>query len=148
MLDSTELARRLCAVMDYREPRLRSVDVAAYCGVSKQTVYEWRTTGRIAKSHFHKLAEVTETPFEFWFEPERGMSKTTRAIWDRLGKLLVRVAVVAILTVVQPLLTFHAEASDYTTKTVFNITQYTLCAWRLLCRLLFSQTFTTQFADI
>src|SRR5574341_1200691 len=94
MLDAPEFAKRLCAAMDYREPPLRTVDLAARMGVGKQVVYEWRTTGRIAKGRLVALAEATGMPLEFYLEPERGASPQTRAIWRKLSRLFARVALI------------------------------------------------------
>lgn len=94
MLDAPELAKRLCAAMDYRDPPLKSVDLAARMGVSKQVVYEWRTTGRIGKGRLVALAEATGMPLEYYLEPERGASPLTRAIWRKLGKLFAKVALI------------------------------------------------------
>ena len=52
MLDATEIAERLRAAMDQRDPPIGSSDLARKLGVTKQAVYEWRTSGRIAKRHF------------------------------------------------------------------------------------------------
>ena len=94
MLDAPELAKRLRAAMDMRDPPLPQVELAARMGVSKQVVYEWRTTGRIGKGRLVALAEATGMPLEFYLEPERGSVPTTRAIWRKLGKAFAKAALV------------------------------------------------------
>lgn len=94
MLDAPELAKRLRAAMDMRDPPLPQVALAARMGVSKQVVYEWRTTGRIGKGRLVALAEATGMPLEFYLEPERGSMATTRAIWRKLGKAFAKAALV------------------------------------------------------
>ena len=80
--------------MDMREPPLPQVSLAERMGVSKQVVYEWRTTGRIGKGRLVALSEATGMPLEYYLEPERGSSPTTRAIWRKLGKAFARAALV------------------------------------------------------
>lgn len=116
MLDAPELSKRLCAAMDMRDPPLRIVDLRRLMGVSKQTVYEWRTTGRIAKGRLVQLAEATGMPLEFYLEPERGSSPVTKAIWRKLGTVFARVALL--------LLAFTALSSyQNQAEAAFNITQ-------------------------
>lgn len=106
MLDAPELAKRLRAAMDMRDPPMQSVTLAARMGVSKQVVYEWRTTGRIGKGRLVALAEATGMPLEFYLEPERGSVPTTRAIWRKLGKAFAKAALVLLA------LFFYAPQSD------------------------------------
>ena len=127
MLDAPELARRLRAAMDMREPPLLSVELAALMRVSKQVVYEWRTTGRIGKGRLVDLAKSTAVPLEFYLEPERGMSASTKAIWRKLGKAFAKAAMLLLLAL-PPLLPSKAEAA-------FNISVNTIhIAWRWLRR--------------
>jgi len=98
MLDAKELAERLRAAMDLREPPIASSDLARKCGVSKQAVYEWRTTGRMGKTHLITVAEQTGMPLEFFLEPQRGSTAGTRAIWRKIGKAFAKVALLASLT--------------------------------------------------
>jgi hypothetical protein len=98
MLDAKELAERLRAAMDLREPPLLSSELARTCGVSKQAVYEWRTTGRMGKAHLTTVAQETGMPLEFFLEPDRGSSPTTKVIWRKLGKAFAKVAMLATLT--------------------------------------------------
>ena len=97
MLDAQELGKRLTAAMDYRDPPLKSVELAQLCGVTKQAVHEWRTTGRIGKAHLITIAQATGTPLEYWLEPARGASKSTRFIWMKFGKAFARAAMLAFL---------------------------------------------------
>lgn len=98
MLDATELAKRLTAAMDYRDPPLKSVELAKMCDVTKQAVHEWRTTGRIGKQHLMTVAQATGTPIEFWLETERGSMKSTRIIWMKFGKAFAKAAAIALLS--------------------------------------------------
>ena len=82
-----ELAERLRIAMDSMVPPLLSVQLAEKCGVTKQAVNDWRRTGRIAKRHLPTIARETSLPLEFFLEVERGQSKKTRGIWERLGAL-------------------------------------------------------------
>ncbi len=109
MLDAQELAKRLRAAMDLREPPMPSVDLAAKMGVSKQVVYEWRTTGRIGKGRLLDLAAATGMPLEFYLEPARGMSAVTKIIWRKLGTAFAKVAMIMLLAV-PPLLPSPAQA--------------------------------------
>lgn len=110
MLDAPELAKRLRAAMDLRDPPLPSVELAAKMGVSKQVVYEWRTTGRIGKGRLVDLAAATGMPLEFYLEPERGMSATTKAIWRKLGKAFAKAAMILLLAI-PPMLPSPAQAA-------------------------------------
>lgn len=121
MLDAPEFAKRLCAAMDYREPPLRTVDLAATMGVSKQVVYEWRTTGRISKGRLVQLAEATGMPLEFYLEPERGGSPTTRAIWRKLSRLFVRVASIFLALCLAMLIPSPAEAGSRLAGSVYYV---------------------------
>lgn len=114
MLDAPELAKRLCTAMDYRDPQLKSVELAYRMGVSKQVVYEWRTTGRIGKGRLLQLAEATGMPLEYYLEPERGASPTTRAIWRKLSRVFARVALISL--VITPL-----SSVQNTAEAAFNI---------------------------
>ena len=127
MLDSTELAKRLRTAMDLRVPPLPSVELAAKMGVSKQVVYEWRTTGRISKGRLLDLARATEMPLEYYLEPDRGTTPATKAIWLKLGKAFARAAL-ALILVTPPIADNNAEAA-------FNIIAYTLHIAALLRRL-------------
>jgi hypothetical protein len=85
MIDGPEIAERLCAAMDWREPRIPSVLVAKRCGVTPQAVNKWRKEGWIDfKKHLEMLAKVTQVPPMFYLEAERGATKDTRAVWRRL----------------------------------------------------------------
>jgi hypothetical protein len=128
MLDAPELAKRLRAAMDMREPPLPSVELARLMGVSKQVVYEWRTTGRIGKGRLLDLAASTEMPLEFYLEPERGMSAGTKAIWRRLGKAFAKAAMIMLLAI-PPLLPSKAEAAFN-----INIAHFMHCVTRWLRR--------------
>ena len=110
MLDSSELAKRLRTAMDLRMPPLPSVELAAKMGVSKQVVYEWRTTGRISKGRLLDLAKATEMPLEYYLEADRGTTPATKAIWAKLGKAFARAAL-ALLLITPPLSGNKAEAA-------------------------------------
>ena len=99
MLDAKELAKRIRAAMDYREPPLPSTDLADKCGVTKQAVYEWRATGRIGKGHLPVVADATGMPLIYFLEPERGSLPETRTIWRRLGKMFAKAATVLLLAI-------------------------------------------------
>lgn len=101
MLDAPELAKRLRAAMDQREPKLQSIYLAEQCGVTKQAVHGWRKHGRIAKRHLQAIARITEKPLEFFLEPERGESKETRTAWKIIGQNFAKAALllIALLTI-------------------------------------------------
>lgn len=137
MLDAKELGERLRAAMDLREPPLGSSELARRCGVTKQAVYEWRTTGRMGKAYLIAVAQETGMPLEFFLEPARGTSPATKAIWRKLGKAFAKVAMLAALTLAF-LLPQPAEASGFNSKNLFSaVSYYTLARirrwwWRLL----------------
>lgn len=56
--------------MDSHQPRVSSAVVARECRVSAQAVNGWRKTGRIAKRHLTKIAELTGRPLEFFLNAE------------------------------------------------------------------------------
>lgn len=56
--------------MDDHVPRVSSALVAKECKVTAQAVNGWRKTGRIAKRHLAKIAELTERPLEFFLNAE------------------------------------------------------------------------------
>ncbi len=66
MLDANELKRRLIEAMDRADPRVTSAALASACKVSPQAVNGWRTTGRVAKKHLTKIAELTGRPLEYF----------------------------------------------------------------------------------
>lgn len=66
MLDAQDLRRRLIDAMDKATPRVTSAALAEACGVTPQAVNGWRKTGRIAKRHLPKVAELTEKPLEYF----------------------------------------------------------------------------------
>jgi transcriptional regulator with XRE-family HTH domain len=138
MLDAPELAKRLCAAMDYRDPPMKSVELTEKMGVSKQVVYEWRTTGRISKGRLLALAEATGMPLEYYLEPTRGSSITTKAIWRKFGKAFAKVASLVALTLAF-LLPSPAEASVFNNNLTVLLSEYTLRAKRLFI-LLFRNT--------
>lgn len=98
MLDAPELAKRLRAAMDLREPKILSVYLAEQCGVTKQAVHGWRKHGRIAKKHLQAISRVTGRPLEFFLEPERGESRETRAAW-RIASAFAKALVVLVLVI-------------------------------------------------
>lgn len=102
MLDAQELAERLRAAMDLREPPLLSSELARRMGVTKQAVYEWRTHGRIAKRHFEGICRETDMPLEYFLESARGSTPATKVIWRRLGKFFTKVAMLALLALPLP----------------------------------------------
>lgn len=123
MLDAPELARRLCAAMDLKTPPIKSVDLAASMGVSKQVVYEWRTTGRIQKGRLVALSVATGMPLEYYLEPERGSSSLTKTIWRKLGTAFAKVALGLLVVLPYP-------SSSEAREAAFNITEYTLSLFR------------------
>ena len=110
MLDAIELAERLKAAMDLRVPPITSSDMARRMGVTKQAVYEWRTSGRIAKRHLDGIAKETELPLEYFLESTRGSSPTTKAIWRRLGRAFAKVALFLLMALPPFLASTPAEA--------------------------------------
>jgi len=67
MLDAAELARRLRKAMDEHEPPISGAELALACGVSAQAVSQsWRKSGRIAKGHLERIAQVTGQPLEYY----------------------------------------------------------------------------------
>lgn len=98
MLTESELAARIKAAMDNREPRIPSALVARRCGVTPQAVNKWRKDGRIdLRRHLTTLAAVTQVPPMFYLEPERGASKETRAVWKRLAEWVPAAASLAFM---------------------------------------------------
>jgi hypothetical protein len=75
MLDAKELARRLVLAMDRAEPRVTSAALADETGVTPQAVNGWRKTGRGAKKHLPKIAELTKRPLEFFLGAEAGAAE-------------------------------------------------------------------------
>ena len=126
MLDAKELADRLRAAMDLRDPPLGSSELARRCGVTKQAVYEWRTTGRMGKGHIVTVSQETGMPLEFFLEHSRGSTPTTKVIWRRLGKAFAKVATLVLLAI-PPLLPSKAEAA-------FNISLSHITHWLGLLR--------------
>lgn len=53
-----------------RESQLKQTDIAIACGVTKQAVQGWLKTGRIAKNHLPKLADITGRPLAWWLAGE------------------------------------------------------------------------------
>jgi hypothetical protein len=72
MLDAHELARRLRAAMDKREPKLTSAALGTACRVTPQAVNGWRKNGRIAKKHLAVIAAETGKPLEYFLEATPG----------------------------------------------------------------------------
>lgn len=101
MLDADELSKRVRAAMDLREPPLASVELAAKCGVTKQAVYGWRTTGRMSKAQLLTVSQETGMPLEFFLEADRGTTPTTKAIWRRMGRAMAKAAMVALVLALQ-----------------------------------------------
>lgn len=66
MLDAQDLRRRLIDAMDKSTPRVTSAALAEACGITPQAVNGWRKTGRIAKRHLAKVAELTGKPLEYF----------------------------------------------------------------------------------
>jgi transcriptional regulator with XRE-family HTH domain len=120
MLDAQEFARRLRAAMDLRDPPMAQVYLAEKLGVSKQVVYEWRTTGRIGKGRLVALAEATGMPLEYYLEPERGSSPSTRAIWRKLSRAFAKVASILLAFTL-----FYSVPQEVEAK-AFNIIAYTV----------------------
>lgn len=95
MLTKQEVAYRLVAAMDGRDPPIPSAWLARRCGVTPQAVYKWRTKGEIDLiEHIHAIAEATKVPAEFFIEKRRGESKETSAIWKSLGHWASKAALV------------------------------------------------------
>ena len=90
MLDAKELAARLRAAMDLRDPVLKQAQLAQRCNVTGQAVHSWRTDGRISKGQLLTIARETGVPIEFFLEAERGASSATLAAWKRLGESLIK----------------------------------------------------------
>jgi len=88
MLDSTrypqaELARRIRIAL--ARAALSPSSLAKICGVTKQAVNGWLTTGRISKHHLMTISTLTDTPLEFFFEQERGSTPKTKKLWGKLS---------------------------------------------------------------
>lgn len=100
MLTNREVAERLIAAMDWREPRIPSALVARRCGVTPQAVNKWRNYGQIDfKEHLHTLASVTQVAPMFYLEEKRGQSVETKAIWRRLNEWTSATVGAAVLAV-------------------------------------------------
>lgn len=111
MVTTKEVALRLIAAMDRREPRIPLTLVADRCGVTVQAVSKWRRDGKIDfREHLVPLAAVTQVPIMFYLEQKRGESDETRAAWKRLRDFAILPAAVAYfallpaLTILNPLL--------------------------------------------
>lgn len=74
-----QLALKLRYVLEERG--ITQTAIATACDASKQAVQGWKKTGRIAKHHLPKLAELTKLPLEWWLDPDA-------AIPPRLGDVL------------------------------------------------------------
>ena len=61
---SQQLAAKLEEAI--RESNLKQIDIATACGVTKQAVQGWLKTGRIAKNHLPKLADISGRRLEWW----------------------------------------------------------------------------------
>ena len=66
-------SQRLAGKLDeaIRESNLKQTDIATACGVTKQAVQGWLKTGRIAKNHLPKLADITGRPLAWWLAGEQ-----------------------------------------------------------------------------
>lgn len=99
MLTGNELAQRIIAAMDWREPRVPSVLVAKKCGVTPQAVNKWRRDGTVdLKKHLAPLASVTQVPPMFFLETERGSMPETKSAWQRLLDYAATVTPIALIT--------------------------------------------------
>lgn len=59
-----ELARRLVEAME--ESNVSLAELSRACGVTIQSVYDWRKTGRIGKQHLMTICRVTRKPLEYF----------------------------------------------------------------------------------
>lgn len=59
-----ELADRLVAAME--EANLSQAELSRQCGVTIQSVHDWRETGRIGKQHLITIARLTRKPLEYF----------------------------------------------------------------------------------
>lgn len=56
--------------MDRATPKVTAAALAKACGVTDQAVNGWRKTGRIAKRHIPKIAELTGKPLEYFLNAD------------------------------------------------------------------------------
>lgn len=67
MLSTSEiLANKLAIAM--ADAKLSGVDVAKACGVTKQAVQGWKSTGRIDKRHLPALSMLSGKPLWWWLD--------------------------------------------------------------------------------
>jgi transposase-like protein len=114
MIDAAEIARRIRAAMDWREPQIPSVLVARKCDVSPQAVHKWRKHGLIdLKKHLDSLADATQVPPMFYLEPEPGRSEETKAAWQRLTSWLSKAATVLLIAIPPFLAPTPSQAGEF-----------------------------------
>ena len=58
--------------------------LAKICGVTKQAVNGWLTTGRISKHHLPTVSDVTRMPLEYFLEHQRASTPKTRKAWEKI----------------------------------------------------------------
>ncbi|MDY4297540.1 MULTISPECIES: S24 family peptidase [unclassified Xanthomonas] len=68
MNTNKELRDRL--IFQMREKGVRASEVAEWCGVSQQAVFNWRKNGRIDRRHFIALTNRFNVPLEYWLGAE------------------------------------------------------------------------------
>jgi hypothetical protein len=117
--------------------------MARRMGVTKQAVYEWRTSGRIAKKHLDGIAKETGLPLEYFLESTRGSSVTTKAIWRRLGRAFAKVALWVFLALPPFLASPQAEAASF--RPLFNICTHCMRFLRWLRTIVLTRCYLSVF---
>lgn len=64
--DAQQLALKFNEAFPQKSGGVTDQEIATACDVTKQAVNGWRSTGRIAKKHLAKLAELSHKPISFW----------------------------------------------------------------------------------
>ncbi len=63
--ESAQLAQRFNVAFP-KSSALQDIEIANACGVTKQAISGWRSTGRIAKKHLPALAALSRRPLAWW----------------------------------------------------------------------------------
>lgn len=70
--DAQQIAAKFNEAFPQKKGEHSDQEIATACGVTKQAVNGWRATGRIAKKHIGKLAELSNRPLDFWLPNSDG----------------------------------------------------------------------------
>lgn len=112
MLKTDEMAEKIASAIG--KSGLSLTAIAEACGVSVAAVSEWKRTGRIAKGHLPKLAELTGTTLEWWLTPGAdlaAMENLARLMVDD-GDTMVYIPVLSVAAGLGPGVSNHVERVD------------------------------------